>query len=116
MTSQSMAHTYSSMFEWDDDERGVFYTLKPDEPEFNFRQMYKEIAREDWRLQQYDYYNSYEYEYNCEYYDQGDYKFCDSEEEPPSETSEDNSAYDYMEESENEENKELMDVNKFMYT
>jgi hypothetical protein len=112
MSSSSMpVRPAHPMFVWDDDERSVLYTLKPEEPSFDFRQMYKEIAREDWRLAQYDYYTSYDYEYNCEYYDYGDYIFSDIEEE---ENDKNNSASEEMDES--EENEELLEVNKFMYT
>lgn len=118
-----MAQPYTSVHKWDDDERNIYDTLKPAKiptpKAFDFGKMLKEIAREEWKNETVDYFNSYEYEYNCELYDTGAFTFNNNLSEPEeSETEEcmDEEVVTTESNDEEEENEILMVVDKFMYT
>ena len=116
-----MAQPYTSVYKWDDDERNIYDTLKPAKiptpKAFDFGKMLKEIAREEWKNETMDYFNSYEYEYNCELYDAGAYTFNNQSEPEESEAEEcvDEEVVT-TESNDEEENEILMVVDKFMYT
>ena len=116
-----MAQPYTSVYKWDDDERNIYDTLKPAKiptpKAFDFGKMLKEIAQEEWKNQATEYYNSYEYEYNCELYDMGAYTFNQSEpEESEVEECVEEEVVTTESTDEEEENETLMVVDKFMYT
>lgn len=109
---------------WNDDERYVGDVVMTRERRdwFDMKDLCKELIIEEENISRNDYYNSYDYEYNCEYYDCGRMRIEDTILEECEDNVEDNDDVQENEENENiyeednEKNEYLMNQSQYMYT